>query len=146
MTNEILSMMSRNGGLPYQGLQELGDINTRMFTRLANLQLTMTRLGIEGSVEQAKLFTAANKYEDLLSAETDLASSYGEQVMQLSREAAEIVVESREEWMAWMEKRYEHAGPQGAQPTAAPEKPKSVAKKSAAKKPAATRSTRKKSA
>ncbi|MEX2525601.1 MAG: phasin family protein [Gammaproteobacteria bacterium] len=132
MTNEILNMMSDNSRFPYERLQELNDINSRIFSRMTDLHMSLARLGIEGSVEQARLFTGAKKYEDLLSAETDLASSYSDKVMELTREATGIITESQEELLSWMEKRFEDGKKEVKQAVAPSDKPKPAAKKPAA--------------
>lgn len=134
MTNEILNIMSDSGKFPYEGLQELNDINSRIFTRLADLQMSIARFGIEGSIEQARVFTGAKKYEELLSAETELASSYGDRVMELTHEATGIITESQEELLSWMEKRFEDGKKEVEQAAAPSSKPKTAAKKPAAAK------------
>lgn len=134
MTNEILNMMSDNSRFPYERLQELNDINSRIFSRMTDFHMSLARLGIEGSVEQARLFTGAKKYEDLLSAETDLASSYSNKMMELSREATDLITESQEELLSWMEKRFEDGKKEVKQAVAPSDKPKPAAKKTAAAK------------
>lgn len=139
MTNEILNMMADGGKFPYESLQELNDINSRIFNKLAGLQMNIARLGIEGSVEQARLFTGAKKYEELLSAETELASSYSDRVMELTREVTGILTESQQELLTWMEEQFEDGKKEVKQAVAPSGKPKT-----ASKKPAVAKSTRNK--
>lgn len=139
MTNEILNIMADGGKFPYQSLQELNDINSRIFSKIAGLQMSLARLGIEGSVEQARLVTGAKKYEELLSAETELAASYSDRVMELTREATGILTESQQELLTWMEERFEDGKKEVKQAAVPSGKPKA-----AAKKPATAKSSRKK--
>jgi phasin family protein len=107
MKNDIFNIMSDGSKFSYESLQELSDINTKTFTKLADLQMSFARLGIESSVEQAKLFSGASSYDDLLSAESDLATSYSDRIVELTREATDILSASREDLMAWLEKCFE---------------------------------------
>lgn len=134
MTNEFFNTLSGNGHLAYESFQELGAINTKALNKLAEIQLNFARLGIESTMEQARLLADVGNYEDLLSAETDLASEYGDKVMALTLETTELVTASRDELMAWVEKRFEESGKAVAKPA----KAKPVAKK-ASTRPAQTK-------
>jgi len=133
MSSDIFNTMSGGGSLAYESMQELGAINTKTLSRLAEIQLNFARLGLEGSMEQARLFTGAGSYENLVAAESDLASRYGERIMALAKETTELVAESRDEFVVWLERCIEEGGKQVVKPS----RPKPAAKKSgAAAKPA----------
>lgn len=133
MTNEIFNIMTNGSKFSYESLQELNAINAKTFSKLAELQMSFARLGIDNSVEQAKLFTGTNNYEDLLSAESDLASTCSDRVLALTHEATDIVSESREELLSWMEKCFEEGKQEMTAVAETPTKPKPAAKKSKAK-------------
>lgn len=117
MTNDLFNVMTNGSKFSYENLQKLQDINTKAFNKLARLQMSFAQLGIESTVEQARLFTDSRSYEDLLSAETDLASSYSDKMMELTREVTDIVSESQEDLVSWLEKCFEE-GKKQAQPKA----------------------------
>lgn len=127
MTNQIFTMMTDSSTFPFDSLQELNDINTRALNKLARLQISFARLGIETSVEQAKLLTDVNGYDDFLSAGSELASSYSNKITGLTREVTDILSESQEELLAWMENRFEESKKEIA--TATESEPKPAAKK-----------------
>jgi phasin family protein len=139
MTNEFFYTLSGNGEAAYQSIQELGAINNRALNKLAEIQFNFAKLGIESSMEQARLLSDISNYEDLLSAETGLATEYGDKVMALTLETTELMNASRDELIAWVEKQFE----EGSKAVVKPVKPKPAAKKTTAKpvqtKPAPTK-------
>lgn len=126
MTNALFSTFTDNSRFTYESLQELGAINTRTLNQLAEIQINFARLGLESSMEQARLITDVSSYDDLFSAESDLASNYGDKIMKLVGETAELMTDSRDQLVKWMGKHFE----EGAGQAAAPARPKSSAKKS----------------
>ncbi|MEJ2760373.1 MAG: phasin family protein [Gammaproteobacteria bacterium] len=126
MSNDIFTTMTGSSSLAYESMQELGAINSKTISRLAEIQLDFARLGLESSMEQAKLLTDAGSYENLMAAESDLASRYGDRIMALARETTEVMTESRDEFVEWLEKRFEEGGKQAVKPS----KPKPATKKS----------------
>lgn len=125
MTNALFSTFADNSRFTYESLQELGAINTKTLNRLAEIQMNFARLGIEGSMEQTRLMTDVNSYNDLFSAESSLASSYGDKIMGLVSETVELMTDSRDQLVEWMEKNFE----EGKKKATAPAKPKPAAKK-----------------
>lgn len=136
MQEQIIEDITAATKTSYEALQELGRINSETVNKLSQLQFSMASLGIEGSVEQAQLLTSTTNYQDLLTAESDFASSYSDKIMGIARQTADVLTQSRDEVTAWVEK--------SASSVAAPaEKPM---KKPAARKPAARKTTAKKAA
>ncbi|MDX1518822.1 MAG: TIGR01841 family phasin [Gammaproteobacteria bacterium] len=136
MQDQIIEDISAATKTSYEALQELGRINSETVSKLTQLQFNMASLGIEGSVEQARLLTSTTNYQELLTAESDFASNYSDKIMSIARQTADVLSESRDEVTAWLEKSASSV----AKATQSP------AKKPAAKKPAARKSTAKKSA
>ena len=136
MTNEFFSTLSGNGQVAYQSIQELGAINSRALNKLAEIQFNFAKLGLESSMEQARLLADISNYEDILSAGTDLASEYGDKMMALTLETTEVMSASRDELIAWVEKQFE----EGNETVVKAVKPKPVAKKTSGK-PAQTKPT-----
>lgn len=112
MDKQFIDELSSAGAASYRSLQELSEINSRAMRRLVEIQLTLATLGIGGTVEQAKLFTSSANYRDLLSAESELASQYGTRVTEIIRETADVLAESRGEFIAWVKKGFEASATQ----------------------------------
>jgi phasin family protein len=129
MTNEFFSTLSGNGQVAYQSIQELGAINSRALNKLAEIQFNFAKLGLESSMEQARLLADISSFEDLLSAESDLANEYGDKMMALTLETTEVMSTSRDELIAWVEKQFE----EGSKTVVKSVKPKPAAKKSSGK-------------
>ncbi|MCG8324318.1 MAG: phasin family protein [Thiotrichales bacterium] len=136
MQEQIIEDITAVTKTSYDALEELGRINTNTINKLSQLQFNMASLGIEGSVEQARLLTSTTNYQDLLSAESDLASQYSGKIMGIAQQAADVLTESRDEIGAWLEKSANTV-------TAATQANKKPAKKPAARKSAGKRATAK---
>lgn len=126
MQNEFIEQVTSAGKTSYEAMQELGAINANAFQKLTELQFNLASLNLESGVEQAKLLSTTNNYKDLLSAESELAGDYSNKAMDITRQAAEVLTQSRDEIVSWFEKGIEEAG-KVAKPVA-----KKAAKKSTA--------------
>lgn len=107
MQNEIFEQFTQASKASYETFQQLGNINSKALQKLTELQFSVATLGIESSVEQAKLLSSTNNYKDLVSAESELASDYGNKLVDLTKQTAAVLNESGEEVMAWFEKSAE---------------------------------------
>lgn len=142
MQDQMLQDFSAATKTSYDAFQELGQINTSAIEKLTQLQFTMATLGIEGTMEQAKLLTSTTNYKELLTAESDFASSYSDKVMNIARQTADLLTESRDEFTTWFEKNSKVLTDAAQTASTAPKKP--AARKPATRK--ASSSTAKKSA
>lgn len=102
MQNELVENLSTAGKASYDALQELGAINSKTFQKLTDIQFSLATLGIESSVEQMKLINSTSTYNDLVNAESELATDYSSKVMEITRQAADVLNESREEVSDWV--------------------------------------------
>lgn len=107
MQNDIFEQFVNAGKTSYENLQQLGAINTKALQKMTELQFSLATIGIEGSVEQAKLLSSTTNYKDLIAAESELANQYGSKVMDISKQAADLMNESGEEIASWFEKTAE---------------------------------------
>lgn len=110
MQNDIFEQFVNAGKASYENLQQLSAINTKAVQKLTELQLSLATMGIEGSVEQAKVLTSTTNYKDLISAESDLANQYSSKMMDISKQTADVLNESGEQIAAWFEKSAEVFG------------------------------------
>ena len=110
MQNEYFEQLTNTGKTSFEAFQALGTINSKALQKLAELQFNLASLNIECGIEQAKLLTSTSNYKDLLSAESDFASEYNNKAVNITRQAAEILTQSRDEIVALFEKGIETAG------------------------------------
>lgn len=129
MQNDIFEQFVNAGKTSYENLQQLGTINTKALQKLTELQFSLATIGIEGSVEQAKLLSSTTNYKDLIAAESDLANQYSSKVMDISKQTADVLNESGEEIATWFEKTAESFADTAKQ---APKKTSTAAAKKAA--------------
>lgn len=137
MTNDFFEQFTGAGQSSYKTLQSLGEINSKTIRKLADINFTLATLGIELTVEQAKLFTGVKSYNDLFSAGSGLATEFGNRFMDINREVSGVLAESSEEFIDWVRESFEAAGKTGT--VSAPAKPaqsKTTAKKTTARKAA----------
>lgn len=90
--------------LPVKSIEELGAIHSRAIKRLADLQVSIANLGIEGNLEQARLLSNSEDYPGLVAAQSAFAGSMGTRWLEISRAAADVVSETRDELNAWFRK------------------------------------------
>jgi len=95
--------------LPLKSIEDLGAIHARAFKRIAELQVSVATLGIEGNVEQARLLSDTGNYSGLVAAQSALAGSMGNRWLAISRSAADVVTQTRDELNAWMKNSFEVA-------------------------------------
>jgi len=87
----------------FEIFQKINEINTRTFTKLAELQFNLASLGLEGSVAQAKLLSNAENYTDLYSIESSFATTYSDKLIKISQETTGVIMESGDELAAVVE-------------------------------------------
>ena len=110
MQNEFIDQVTNAGKTSYEAIQELGAIQARALQKLTDLQFNLASLNLESGVEQAKLLSTTSNYKDLLSAESDFAGEYSNKALDITRQTAEVLTESRDEIVTWLEKGFEKAG------------------------------------
>ena len=105
----------RDSNVPgYRNFQQLGEIGSKAVRRLAEIQYKLAAIGIEGTVGQARLLTGTPNYAELVQAQSALASDCGNRLIAVGYDAAHALTETREEWVAWMQKGFD-AAPKPAQ-------------------------------
>ncbi len=93
--------------LPVKSIEELGVIHARAFKRIADLQVSVANLGIEGNVAQARLLSDTENYPGLLAAQSAFAGSMGNRWLEISRAAADVVTQTRDELNNWVKKNFD---------------------------------------
>lgn len=109
MQNEIFEKMTEIGRTSYNAMQELTSINTKVLKEISELQMGLVTYSIDSGVELTKTLSDTTNYKDAMSIEADFANEYGTKVMEFSRKTADIITDSRDEVVSWIEKSVEDA-------------------------------------
>jgi phasin family protein len=104
MQNEIFEKMTEIGKTSYNAMQELASINSKVLKELSELQMGLASYSLESGVELTKALSGSTNYKDAISTEADFASEYGNKVMEFSRKTADVLTDSRDEVVSWIEK------------------------------------------
>ncbi len=102
MSANLIEDMNGAGQASFEAIQKLGAINTKALTDLANLQVSLTTLSVEGSVEQMKLVSGTKDVNDFIAAETEFATGMQNKIMEISQQANDILSGSQDEVAKWM--------------------------------------------
>ena len=106
MTKEFITQFNDSGKASFETFQQFNAINVATLQKLTALQFNLARLGVESTVEQAKLLTSGSDPQALFAAESALASAYGDKVMQITSETTEVLTQSRQQLAAFAEKTF----------------------------------------
>ena len=105
----------RDSNVPgYRNFQQLSEIGSRAVRRLAEIQYRLAAIGIDGTVGHARLLASTPNYAELVQAQSALASDCGNRLIAIGYDAAQALTETREEWVAWLQKEFV-AAPKPAQ-------------------------------
>ncbi len=101
--SEIIEQFNKASQNAYRNWRQLADINTDLVRRLTNIQLNLASVTVNNGIQQGKLLGESSNYKTLLRDETELNSNYGNKVLELTRETLDVLNESRDEVMGWVE-------------------------------------------
>jgi phasin family protein len=92
--------MSNKG---FDRLNSLGELNLKVWERLATRQMEAINALMEQGVRQMTLATEAKGYNDFLKGQMEMAKQVGERVMTETKTNMELAGEVRDEYRAWMQ-------------------------------------------
>jgi phasin family protein len=104
MSNEMLQKWTELNQSAMNSVKELGDINTKMMTRLTQRQMDMMNLYMEGSSKQMEVMSAAKNPQDIVGAQSGLYTEMNEKLMDNARQTLEVLMEAKAELTGWAEK------------------------------------------
>ncbi len=81
----------------YEAAQKIGAINTRMLTRLTELQVDIAKFGVKTSLAQTKLLSSPDNFSDMFSPESNLANQFFEEFVKMSEQTTDVLLESGDE-------------------------------------------------
>ena len=103
MNEKLVEQLGETGKSTYGYWRRFGEINTELMRRLGELQMNLASLGIESSAEQLKLLSANSNYKEVMQGESELLVNYGSRAVDLARESLDVLNDSREELLRWVE-------------------------------------------
>lgn len=122
MQNAFIQAFRETGVPGFRNFQQLGEIGSRAVRRLAEIQYKLAAIGIDGTVQHAKLLSGTPDYAELVQAQSALASACSNRLIAVGYDAANALTEAREEWVEWVQKGF------AAAPIPAPQKPEGKGK------------------
>ncbi len=109
MENKIFEKMAETSRTSYAALQKLTVLNSKTLKELTELNMDMVNYNIESGAELASALGAANNYKDVMSVEVKYAGEYSDKVLELGRKAADVLNESCDETIDWLESTIKNA-------------------------------------
>jgi hypothetical protein len=82
----------------------LGDLNLRIFERLAARHVDAMNLAVEHSVRLAKLATETNDFSSFFKDQVEATNDLSELLFNESKENLKLVAQARDDYRAWFEK------------------------------------------
>jgi len=96
-----LATLSEMGTKGAERLNSLGDLNLKIWEKLAARQLEALNLMMEQSVRQMKIASEAKGYNEFVKAQVELAKEASERMMEEVRTNMSLANEVRDEYRAW---------------------------------------------
>ncbi len=107
MSNEFINQFNDSSKASFETLQQLNVINVEAMQKLAALQFSLTSLNVESTVAQAKLLTGGSAPEELFTAESALARTYGDKLIKITNETTAVISDSREQMVAFAKNTFQ---------------------------------------
>ena len=104
MSNDMLNKWTEMNQSAMNSIKELGDINTKMMTRLTQRQMDMMNLYMEGSAKQMEAMKGVANPQDAVSTQTGFYTDMNEKLMDNARQTLEVLMEAKAELTDWAEK------------------------------------------
>ncbi|MEK7990747.1 MAG: phasin family protein [Thiotrichaceae bacterium] len=104
MSNEMLQKWTELNRSSMDSVKELGDINTKMMTRLTQRQMDMMNLYMEGSAKQMEVMGDSKDPQDIAGTQSGLYTEMNEKLMDNARQTLEVLMEAKAELTSWAEK------------------------------------------
>lgn len=109
MQNDLIQQWTELNKTAIAAIKELGDINSEAMNRLAERQIEMMNLYMEGGSKQLEVASNAQNVQDVVAAQSRLFTELNEKLMDNARQTTEVLVEVKGKLAAWVEKGMETA-------------------------------------
>jgi phasin family protein len=103
-TNETFKAIDDFTHKGVEQVSSLGNLNLRIFERLAALQAETVNLAVEHSVRLAKLATDSKDYNEFFKGHVEASKDLSERLMSVSKENLQLAGQVNDDYRAWFEK------------------------------------------
>jgi phasin family protein len=98
--NAVTDMTTKN----VARLTSLGELNVRIFEKMAARQMDTLTLYMDHTLRMTKLATEAKGYNEFFQGQVDATKELSERVMAESKTTLQLVNEARDDYRVWLEK------------------------------------------
>jgi phasin family protein len=105
MATQLLNQWPGYTTTDLASLQELADINIKLWERFFRQQLDVLNTSFEAAVRGTQAVTEAKDYKDFLARQSAVAAEYSDQVLGIARKTNTVVGDIRDELTAWAERQ-----------------------------------------
>lgn len=107
-TNEIPTDLMRQWSELNKGamssIKELGEINTKTLTRLAQCQMEMVNVYMENGAKQLQAFSEVKGVQDVVSVQSKVFAEMNKKLIENAQQTATILADAKSELTSWVEK------------------------------------------
>jgi hypothetical protein len=100
---ENLDAMNTAGNKGFERLNALGDLNLRIWEKMAVRQLDAMSLFMEQGMRHVKLAAESKGYSDFLKGETELAKEISNRLMEETKVNMQLAGQVRDEYRNWFQ-------------------------------------------
>jgi phasin family protein len=98
-----INSMNEMGNKGFDRLNSLGELNLRVWEKLAARQMEAVNAMMEQGARQMKLATEAKGYNDYLKGQMEIAKEVSERMMSEAKTNMDLAGEVRDDYRAWMQ-------------------------------------------
>ena len=101
--NETIETMNDLGTTAYDNLRKLGELQLNTWNQMFEKQMETLNLVVGNVVSQAELAGEAKDYSEIMKGQMSLNQKLAEDLVEKTRESAELVQKAGEEYRSWAE-------------------------------------------
>ncbi|MCU0832968.1 MAG: phasin family protein [Chromatiaceae bacterium] len=102
-TKDNLNLINEMGTKGFDRMTALGEINLRVWERLATRQLDAMSLMMEQGVRQMKLATESKGYNEYVKGQVELAKELSTRLMDETKTNLQVAGEVRDQYRSWFQ-------------------------------------------
>ena len=99
-----MSQISEMGNKSFERMNALGELNLKVWEKLAARQMETANLMMEQSARQVKLATESKGYTEFVQGQVELAKEVSERMMAEAQNTMQLANQVRDEYRAWFER------------------------------------------
>mgnify|MGYP001815801206 CR=1 FL=1 len=101
--NETIDTLNDMGTTGYQNLRKLGEMQMNNWNKIFEKQMETFSLLMGNAVSQAELLNDSKDYPEILTSQMTLTQKLAEELVEKSRESAEVMQQAGDEYRGWAE-------------------------------------------